>query len=148
MGVGAFSLGLPHLTSPSVMSPSTVPFRVLEPGGIRCLQPERGHHPGEGGVRWPLLGDPPGCRVPHGKGKGRGGGSSGGVGPPSPEDHAGIGQEGLALKCGGRWSPTSWPGAPGAGARLVSGSVFRGRGAEGSSPDPALSDPGDSGPAS
>lgn len=75
--VSAFSLGLPQLTSQSVTSPSTVPFRVLEPGGIQCLQPERGHHPGEGGVRWPLLRDPPGCRVPHGKGKVRGGAALG-----------------------------------------------------------------------
>ena len=57
-----------------VTSPSTVTFSILEPEGVRCLQPERGHHPGEGGVWWSLLCHLQSSRVPHGKGKGWGGG--------------------------------------------------------------------------
>lgn len=95
-----------------VTSPSTVTCRVLEPGGIRGLKPDRGHRPREGGIWWPLMGDPPNCRVPHGKGKGQGGGCSGGLGTPSPEDSGGIGEEGLTLRPGGRWGPTCRPGNP------------------------------------
>lgn len=50
----------------------TVTFRILEPRGVQCLQAERGHHPGEGGIWWPLLGDPPSRGVSHRQGKGQG----------------------------------------------------------------------------
>lgn len=56
-------------------SPSTVTFRVLEPGGEYDTSSQRGDIIQEKrGIRWPLLCHPQSSRVPHGKGKAWGGG--------------------------------------------------------------------------
>lgn len=80
-----------------VTSPSTVTFRVLEPGGV--TPPARGDIIQERGIRWPLLCHPQSSRVPHGKvrrgvGAGRNSISEEGWGEgrkgQGPQEHPGL----------------------------------------------------------